>query len=99
MRRSIKRDFANANFKRLGHAPKEPRPLNQKRVKSINEKCEYYKYRKYFIGKLIRIVDGGGQNGTWVEFVRDFDRQKLNKAAGWSDTKKWYLLHGARFED
>lgn len=99
VRRSIRRDFAKANFKRNGRAPKTPHPVNTKRVKAINVNCEYYPLRRYFIGRLVRIVEEGGPNGVWVEFVRDYDRERLNEAAGWYGTKKQYLLHGAKFDD
>ena len=99
VRRSIRKDFAKANFKRNGRVPKTPHPKDTKRVLSISEKCEYYKYRKFFNGKIVRIVEPGGINGVWVEFVRDADRVNLNNAAGWSNNKKTYLLHGAKFDD
>jgi len=99
VRKSIRKDFANANFKRNAREPRVPHPLNTKRILSINEKCEYYKFRKFFVGKLIRIVEDNGQKGVWVEFVRLNDGKKLNNAAGWSDSKRLYLLHGARFDD
>lgn len=98
VRRSIRRDFAKANFKRNGRAPKTPHPQNTKRVLALNERCSYYRFRKYFIGKLVRVVDEG-ISGVWVEFVRDCDRENLNKAAGWSDCKRQYLLEGAKFDD
>ena len=99
VRRSIRKDFAKANFKQMGRAPRVPHPMNTKRVKAINENCEYYQLRKYFIGRLVRIVEEGGPNGVWVEFVRNYDRERLNEAAGWSDNKRKYLLHGAKFDD
>ena len=96
-RRSIRKDFAKANFKRNGRAPKTPHPKNTKRVIAIHEQCEYYRLRKYFVGKLIRIIEAG-ISGVWVEFVRDDDRKNLNNAAGWSDNKRRYLLQGAKFD-
>lgn len=97
-RRSIRKDFAKANFKRNGRIPKTPHPKNTKRVLAINEQCEYYKYRRFFIGRLVRIVSQG-ITGVWVEFVRDGDRENLNNMAGWSGNKKQYLLQGAKFDD
>lgn len=102
VRRSVRKDFAMANFKRMGHAPKIPHPNNTKRVIEINQNCEYFKFRKFFIGRLVRIVQEcglHGERGTWVEFVRESDRKKLNEAAGWSDNKREYLLHHAKFDD
>ena len=98
VRRSIRKDFANANFKRNGRAPRTPHPKNTKRVLSLNEKCQYYAYRKYFVGKLVRIVEQAIA-GVWVEFVSATDRDKLNKAAGWSENKTKYLLQWAKFDD
>ena len=98
VRRSIRKDFAKANFKRNGRAPKTPHPKNTKRVLALNECCEYYRFRKYFIGHLVRILDKG-ISGVWIEFVRDDDRARLNNAAGWSDAKRKYLLQGAKFDD
>lgn len=97
VRRSIRKDFAKANFKRNGRAPKTPHPKNTKRVLSVNEQCEYYRFRKYFVGRLVRIVDDA-ISGVWVEFVRDADRESLNAAAGWSGNKRKYLLQGAKFD-
>lgn len=97
VRRSIRKDFAKANFKRNGRAPKTPHPKNTKRVLAINEQCEYYRFRKHFVGRLVRIVDDA-ISGVWVEFVRDADRESLNAAAGWSGNKQKYLLQGAKFD-
>lgn len=99
VRRSIRKDFAKANFKRNGRAPKTPHPKNTKRVLAINEQCEYYRFRKYFVGRLVRIVEPGGYCGVWVEFVIESDREKLNNAAGWSRYKRRYLLHRAKFDE
>lgn len=98
VRRSIRQDFAKANYKRNARAPKTPHPKNTKRVLSVNEQCEYYRFRKYFVGRLVRIVDNA-ISGVWVEFVRDADRECLNAAAGWSGNKRKYLLQGAKFDD
>lgn len=98
VRRSIRKDFAKANFKRNASAPKTPHPKNTKRVLSVNERCEYYRLRKYFVGRLVRIVDDA-ISGVWVEFVRDADRESLNAAAGWSGNKRKYLLQGAKFDE
>lgn len=98
VRRSIRKDFARANFKRDGNAPKVPHPKNTKRVVAIGEQCEYWRLRRFFIGRLVRIVETAG-TGVWVEFVREGDRNNLNAAAGWSEYKRKYLLHGAKFDD
>ena len=98
VRRSIRKDFAKANFKRNARVPKPPHPKNTKRVLSIGEQCEYYKLRRFLIGRLVRIVEQSG-TGVWVEFVHEGDRENLNNAAGWSEWKRKYLLHGAKFDD
>lgn len=98
VRRSIRKDFAKANYKRNTRAPKTPHPKNTKRVLAINEQCEYYRFRKYFVGRLVRIVEQA-ISGVWVEFVREGDRENLNNAAGWTDYKRRYLLQGAKFDD
>ncbi len=98
VRRSIRKDFARANFKKAGRAPFVPHPVNTKRVVSVNERCEYYRFRTFFVGRLVRLLEQSS-TGVWVEFVRDDERVKLNAAAGWSDNKKRYLLQGAKFDD
>lgn len=99
IRRSIRKDFAKAHFKKMGHAPKPPHPKNTKRILSLNENCEYYKYKRFFIGRLVRIVEQANAGGVWVEFVREGDRENLNNSAGWSQYKRKYLLYGAKFDD
>ena len=98
VRRSIRKDFANANFKRNAPAPIVPHPKNTKRVLELNEKCAYYRFRKYFVGRLVRIISKA-ISGVWVEFVRDGDRESLNNAAGWTENKRRYLLEGAKFDE
>lgn len=98
VRKSIRRDFAKANFKRSGRAPKVPHPKNTRRVRELTEASGYYEYRKLIIGKLVRILKAGLLEGFWVEFVRDADRDALNKAAGWKN-KREFLLNGVKFDD
>ena len=65
------------------------------RISSINPNCQYAKYAKFFIGKLVKLVNktGVGDSTTgWYEFLFDEDRKALNEAAGWSDRKNRYLL-------
>lgn len=65
------------------------------RVISVNPSCEYAKFARYIVGKLVRLVNktGVGNSTTgWYEFVIDDDRVCLNEAAGWSNNKKMYLL-------
>lgn len=99
VRRSMRKDFTNATFKRLAKAPKIPHPINTKRVLALNENCQYYKFRRFFEKHLVRLLRESIVGGTWVEFVNDVDRKQLNDAAGWSDLKREYLLQGAKFDD
>ncbi len=99
IRRSVKRDFAKANFKRLGQSPKAPRHKHVRRVVSMTDSSGYAKFRRLVVGRLVRILarwDGGG----WlVQFVKDRDRRALNRAAGWSNEKEVYLLDGVKFDE
>jgi len=99
VRRSMRKDFANATFKRLTKAPKTPHPKDTKRVLSLNENCQYFKFRRFFEKRLVRLLRVSTVGGTWVEFVNDADRKQLNDAAGWSDMKREYLLQGAKFDE
>lgn len=65
------------------------------RISSINPGCQYAKFAKFFVGKLVKLANktGIGESTTgWYEFVFDEDRKALNEAAGWSDRKNRYLL-------
>ena len=65
------------------------------RISSINPNCQYAKYAKFFLGKLVKLVNktGIGDSTTGCyEFVFDEDRKALNEAAGWRDRKNRYLL-------
>lgn len=97
VRRSIRKDFAKANFKRNGRVPKTPHPKNTRRVVDLNETSAYAKYRRYIVGRLVRICNYVFGYGYWVQFVHDSDRVALNRAAGWSNDKREYLLDGAKF--
>ena len=99
VRRSIRKDFTNANFKKLAKAPKVAHPKDTKRVLELNPDCQYFKYRRFFENHLVRLLRASTVGGTWVEFVNDADRKQLNDAAGWSDLKREYLLQGAKFDD
>lgn len=99
VRRSIRRDFAKANFKRNGRAPRMPHPKNTRRVLELKQDSTYGKFRRLIVGRLVRIVEAGFGGGCWVEFVRDADRDALNAAAGWSKDKRLYLLDGVKFDD
>lgn len=96
VRASIRRDFANANYKR-NRAPKEPRkkPL---RVVWLNPDSQYFRLRKFILGKAVKILGTPTPCGVWVEFLHDTDRDALNRAGGW-ENKRMYLLDGAKFDD
>lgn len=96
VRRSIKRDFFKANFKRNARNPKTRKP-KIKRVIELFEGSEYYRYRKLIVGRLVRVIEQGIIGGYWVEFVNDSERDALNNAAGWKD-KKRFLLDGVKFD-
>lgn len=103
-RRSIRKDFKNASFHTQGRKPR-PRPQEQrpapesnvKRVMALSETSGYAKYKRFFIGKLVRILRPAITGGYYVEFVRDDDRKYLNANAGWND-KREYLLDGVKFD-
>lgn len=98
-RLSIQRDFRNANFRRIT-APAKVQPQQQqvKRVLALSDASNYGQYKKYIVGKLVRIVEKSATgNGYIVEFVNDNDRQILNGLAGWNN-KRQYLLDGVKFD-
>lgn len=101
VRRSIRKDFAKANFKRNGRAPKTPHPKNTRRVVALNDASAYKQFRRLIVGRLVRIIESGFNcnGGYWVEFVRDADRDALNAAAGWSKDKRRFLLDGVKFDE
>lgn len=99
VRRSIRKDFAKANFKRNGRVPKMPHPKHTRRVVDISDASAYKQFRRLIVGRLVRIIEPGYGGGYWVEFVRDADRDVLNAAAGWSRDKCRFLLDGARFDE
>lgn len=103
-RRSIRKDFKNASFRTQGRqprsrpqAPSAEQETNVKRVLALSDTSGYAKYKRFFIGKLVRILRPAICGGYYVEFVRDDDRKYLNANAGWAD-KREYLLDGARFD-
>lgn len=99
VRRSIRKDFATANFKRNCRAPKTPHPKHTRRVIDLNDASAYKQFRRLIVGRLVRIIEPGYNCGYWVEFVRDSDREALNTAAGWSMDKRRFLLDGVKFDD
>lgn len=99
VRRSIRKDFAKANFKRNGRAPKTPHPKHIRRVAELTDTSAYKQFRRLIVGRLVRIIEPGFFGGYWVEFIRNEDRDALNAAAGWSKDKRAFLLDGVKFDD
>lgn len=113
-RRSVAKDFypeqihifhkkvpEKRNLREINIPKQEPEEGESKRVASINPICEYSKFARFFVGKLVRLISkkGVGDSTTgWYEFVHDEDRKALNEAAGWSDNKKMYLLERPKFK-
>lgn len=107
-RRSIKRDFyheriyldkrktpENKNSVEITIPKPTPAEGRAFRITNINPVCEYVKYARFFVGRLVRLVrkTGVGDSTTgWYEFLHDKDRAALNQATGWSDNKREYLL-------
>lgn len=107
-RRSVKRDFyperlyfdqrktqQNVNSQEIRAKQDNGHVGKVYRIANINVICEYAKYSRYFIGKLVRLIrnKGIGDSTTgWYEFLHDEDRVAINQAAGWSDNKREYLL-------
>ena len=107
-RRSIAEDFYSEEM----YGRRKITPENQnsheingredgKRISMINPTCEYARFARFFVGKLVRLISksGVGDSTTgWYEFIHDEDRKKLNEAGGWSDNKKMYLLERPKFK-
>lgn len=101
--KSVKDDFKKFTKKVPISKPEkkvEAQEGAEKRIIHISENGSYSKFAKYIVGKLVRLVRKGGfgQNTWFCEFVFDDDRKALNRAAGWSDNKKEYLLDGLKFK-
>lgn len=101
-RRSIKSDFRRVQT----YSEREKRPqienppeINaERRVLFIGENSSYYKLRSFLVGKLVRLVQESSVGGWVCEFVHEDDRKAINNAAGWSDSKKQYLLDCVKFK-
>lgn len=110
-KRSIARDFFREKIyipqKKVGNTGNSeqitaptPERGDVKRIALISQNCEYVRYSKYFIGKLMRLEErtGVGDSTTgWYSFVHDEDREALNHAAGWTSKSK-YLLERPKFK-
>lgn len=101
-RRSIQNDFKRVQSTRKGRnackSKIRPKINAERRVLFISENSAYYRYRSFFVGKLVRLIKQSNVGGWIVGFVYDDDRKAINHAAGWSDMKKEYLLDGVKFK-
>lgn len=101
-RQSIKQDFRQRQADQPKKEPEKQAQINQEyRIAHIHENCEYARFARYFVSKLMRCVEsrGAGTTTGWYEFVYDADRTAVNKAAGWSDAKTRYLLERPKFKN
>ena len=70
------------------------------RIIELGRNCSYLQHSRFFIGKLVVLVESSGSGSSgWYRFVYDEDRKALNKAAGWSDSKEKYLLFNPKFKE
>lgn len=101
---SIKRDFSSNRIyhdeNKMPEIKKSTEINSEKRIAHISENSQYYKYARYILGKLVRVISKSqyGGNSYNCEFVFDDDRKVLNNIAGWSDKKKEYLFDGIKFK-
>ena len=65
------------------------------RIAKLSDKCEYISHKYLFVGKAMRLVcESDSMVGCgWYEFVYNEDRLAANRALGYSDYKKNYLLY------
>jgi hypothetical protein len=100
-RRSIKKDFYSEQIHMEKKTGPEKRNSNEIRISKINPACQYAKFSRFFVGKLVRLAEkaGTGDSTTgWYEFIRDEDRKAINDAAGWSDNKRQYFLENPKLK-
>lgn len=101
-RRSMQRDFRMVQTYHREEKRREtenpPEISSIRRVMFVGENSSYYKFRAQIVGKLVRLLRQSSVGGWVCEFVHDDDRQKLNEAAGWSETKTEYLLDCVKFK-
>lgn len=94
---SIKKDFKDAGLKKEINQP--PQEGAERRILSISEKSDYYRYKYLIVGRLVKIVDHSsiGFNTYTCSFVFEDDRAALNKALGYTE-KQQYLFEGIKFK-
>lgn len=68
-----------------------------RRIAEVGEYSGYFRFRKYLVGKLVRVLERT-PNGCNCEFVNEADRRALNAAAGWQ-TKRKYLFDCVKFKE
>lgn len=97
VKNSMKKELKDSGLKKEINQP--PQEGAERRIISISEKSDYYKYRYLIVGKLIKIIDHSaiGFNSYTCSFVFDEDRKALNKALGYTD-KTQYLFEGVKFK-
>lgn len=98
-RRSIHKDFKHNEKREVKRVEQLPEQGAKRRILFVGG--EYAKYARFLVGKLVKLhekeEDLGGR--TWkIEFVFDEDRKSLNNSAGWSDSKRYYILEGVKFK-
>lgn len=79
-RRSIMRDFQR----------------DTARIVFVGENSGYFRYRRYLLGKSVRVVKECPTGGKYCEFVNAKDSDALNTACGWSG-KRVYLFDCVKF--
>lgn len=97
IKRTIKEDFKD--LKKPQQVNEPPQNGAQRRINSISERSDYYKFQKFFVGKLVIVKEQSsiGFNSFICSFVHDEDRIRVNKAMGYSE-KTEYLLEGVKFK-
>ena len=100
-RRSINRDFVGYRKyvrEKKGENSGILQNLRERRIAFVGEKSDYYQFRALLVGRMVRILERASVGGWQVEFMYDNDRKALNRAAGWSDKKKVYLINNIKFD-
>lgn len=91
VRRSMRKDFEKASIR-------QKKDSGTVRVREIDDRSNYAAYKRFFIGKMMKIMGPGEFGGYWVEFVYETDRIALCRAANWK-SKQRFLLDFAKFEN
>lgn len=87
-RQSIQKDFQKQRT-----FPEYKKKKEGQRIIKINHNCMYAKEARFFVGKLVKLIEDKGEGNTsgWYSFVFDSDRRAINEAMGWT-AKDRYLL-------